>query len=327
MKTNSILLYLLISIALYTSSINCTKQSVRPNMGDIKSLIIPQIKEDYHPLEVESLSEPIRGNDDYLMTNAEIIGNQGNYRPGLVEKPIMYDTVITPHSTSISHSGENQPKTFQVSPGTLALFNQRTELKQLSKGEMALPVKIQMNANLVSDPTLANYETPSFLHLKQSPAEKLQYPEPIQLPKVPMLTPNIQAVSQSDIKKIKETLKKTRNLKEKMTALRLEEKRLRNDAKGITNKVEEYVNELLKSKEISSKLNKLLEQYTLKMKKDELKKLRLADRVEIKNELKQKLFKEIQGFRIKGDQFKEVDKVDKSDILKIVNQIKKKLGY
>jgi len=91
--------------------------------------------------------------------------------------------------------------------------------------------------------------------------------------------------------------------------------------------VEAQVNELLKSKEMSSRLRSLLEKYTLKMKKDELKKIKLADRVEIKNELKQKLFKEIQGFRIQGDQFKEVEKVDKNDLQKILNSIKKKLGY
>jgi hypothetical protein len=292
----------------------------------------PQIADNYRPLEVESLSEPVKSNEDYLMTNAEIIGNRGGPKRGMVEKPIMYDTVITAKSTSIRHGDENVGgfgSSIQTSKGALSMF-QGGEINRLSQGEMAIPVKLEMKSNLMQDPTLANYETPSFLSKGQEkhalPLES-KYPEPIRLPKVPMISPNIQATSQLDAKKIKEHLKKANNSKQIIAALSQEKKRLKSEARGITDKVEAQVNELLKTKEMSSRLNSLLERYTLKMKKDDLKKIKLADRVEIKNELKQKLFKEIQGFRVKGDQFKEVDKVDKSDLQKIVNSIKKKLGY
>ena len=52
----------------------------------------------------------------------------------------------------------------------------------------------------------------------------------------------------------------------------------------------------------------------------------LTDRVQIKNELKAKLLREVEGFRTSGTQFTSVTKLDHSDLLKIVKQIKKKLG-
>ena len=54
-----------------------------------------------------------------------------------------------------------------------------------------------------------------------------------------------------------------------------------------------------------------------------LKKIKLVDRVEIKNELKAKLLREVEGLRTNGNQFSHVSKVDPSDLLQIVKQIKK----
>jgi hypothetical protein len=62
------------------------------------------------------------------------------------------------------------------------------------------------------------------------------------------------------------------------------------------------------------------------MKKDALKKIKLVDRVEIKKQLKSKLLKEVEGLRTNGNEFNMVSKVDPSDLLKIVKNIKKKLG-
>ena len=58
-----------------------------------------------------------------------------------------------------------------------------------------------------------------------------------------------------------------------------------------------------------------------------MSKLSLTDRVEIKNQLKSKLLREIEGFRVGGGEYSEVKKLDEKDLKKITTQIKHKLGY
>jgi len=104
-------------------------------------------------------------------------------------------------------------------------------------------------------------------------------------------------------------------------------KRIQFEAKGISSIISKEVNNLLKAKGVGQKLNNLLQKYTLKLKKDALSKIGLVDRVEIKKELKEKLAREVEGFRTSGSQYAYVSKVDPSDLKRIVGQIKKKLGY
>jgi len=73
-------------------------------------------------------------------------------------------------------------------------------------------------------------------------------------------------------------------------------------------------------------LNNILQKYTLKLKKDQLSKLKLADRVEIKRQLKSKIYKELEGFRSTGKEYTELSKVNPSDLKRIVNEIKKRVG-
>jgi len=74
-------------------------------------------------------------------------------------------------------------------------------------------------------------------------------------------------------------------------------------------------------------LNGLLQKYTLKVQHDQLSKFKLADRVTIRKELKQKLMREVQGLRTSGTEYHNVAKVDSADMKKIIKDIKKKLGY
>lgn len=69
-----------------------------------------------------------------------------------------------------------------------------------------------------------------------------------------------------------------------------------------------------------------MQKYTLKLKKDQLSKLKLADRVEIKRQLKSKIYKELEGFRSTGKEYTELSKVNPSDLKRIVNEIKKRVG-
>jgi len=74
-------------------------------------------------------------------------------------------------------------------------------------------------------------------------------------------------------------------------------------------------------------LSNVLNRYTVQIKKDEAKKLKLTDRLEVKRELKNKIFREVEGFRNTGKEFTLLKKIDKKDMLRIVNQIKARLGF
>jgi hypothetical protein len=70
----------------------------------------------------------------------------------------MYESVIRPRATSIMHAMEkNNPhvsRAFRAMPVEKSL--------SLNQGEMAVPVQIDSH-DIVSDPTLSNYETPLIL--------------------------------------------------------------------------------------------------------------------------------------------------------------------
>ena len=71
----------------------------------------------------------------------------------------------------------------------------------------------------------------------------------------------------------------------------------------------------------------MLSKFEVTVKKSELSKMKLADVITIKNQLREKLLKDIQGIRTSSKKYSEIKKVDPKDIKSIVNQIKQKLGY
>ena len=73
-------------------------------------------------------------------------------------------------------------------------------------------------------------------------------------------------------------------------------------------------------------LSNVLNKYTLQMKKDAASKLKLVDRIAVKKQLKNKIFREVEGFRNSGKEFTLVKKVSKGSMKKIVGDIKKRLG-
>jgi len=329
---NLILLYSLISIACVINSIAAleamkshlhkSKQfaHLRPNVSDIKKFVKPEMEGPYVPKEVDSLQQLEKSEDDLLMTNAEIVGNQTT-KKGLIEKPTMYDTVIRPHATSIRSADAFSANAQSISANSAitSLFNQGQEYQRLAAGQIAIPVKIEQRG-VVSDPTLSGYETPLFLQKKHTG-------KGFNIPKAPMLNPSLVANSAADAKRIKAKLAGAKNNKQRVNALKAEKKRLQSEAKNVAKMIENEVGNLLTSKKIGQKLNSLLNKYTVKIKRDELAKISLVDRVQIKRELKAKLLKEIEGFRTSPTQYPTVGKVSPSDLRKIVGQIKKKLGY
>jgi hypothetical protein len=91
-------------------------------------------------------------------------------------------------------------------------------------------------------------------------------------------------------------------------------------------KVEAEIQELLHAKESALKLQQLLSLYETRLNKNNLSQLKLADEVTLKNLLRDKLQREMQGFRTSSGEYKELEAVNPEDIQRIIHEIKGKIG-
>ena len=73
------------------------------------------------------------------------------------------------------------------------------------------------------------------------------------------------------------------------------------------------------------KLTNLNNYYTTKIKRDQLSSLKLSDVITVKNLLRSKILKEIQGLRTASADFPELDNVNPRDIEIIMKEIKVQL--
>jgi hypothetical protein len=152
------------------------------------------------------------------MLHAEILGNQEK-STGVDEKPSIYESVIKTHRTSIKHPGYGNGSQIGLNVGGEAMnqFIQSTEIDNLHNygvGKIAIPVKLDMN-EYKNDPTMSRYENPSFLTTK---TEDKKNPRVINVPKMPMITPNFQATSAKDVKMIQNKLNSAKSKKQKLNA-------------------------------------------------------------------------------------------------------------
>jgi len=75
------------------------------------------------------------------------------------------------------------------------------------------------------------------------------------------------------------------------------------------------------------KLNNLVKKYDDKMMKDlKDRSLKLADVITIKDLLRDKIHKEMQGIRVSTEEYKELDQVNPADIAEISKKITEKFG-
>ena len=74
-------------------------------------------------------------------------------------------------------------------------------------------------------------------------------------------------------------------------------------------------------------MNNVLAKYEVKLKKSQFSKLKLSDVITLKNKIKKKLYREIQGLRTSSSNFSEIKNLNPNDLKRIIKQIKNKLGY
>jgi hypothetical protein len=344
----------MITIAFFSSSINSkNRQNIRPNVDDIQKLTKAMIQKPYKPIEVESLKKEKSYNDEIDMLNAQIVGlDESKLQKGTNDEPTLYTTVVKPKATSVMH--ENQGPEFGISTdvGTASLLKQnQSEAIKLAQGQYAIPVSINKSP-VVEDATLSGYETPSFLHKDEKQVaskkhnaskqaikkmisnkkadkkekKKIKSQLKMNIPSQPMSNPDLSATSVYDLNYVKNSVSAVTRMSQKNNAMKAEWKRLRDDTQVLSKRLKDQVNVLLKSKTISNKLDDIMKKYQIKMKTDEMSKIRLVDRVAAKRELKNKLFKEVEGLRTASSNYSRVAKINKDDIKNIVNKIKSKLG-
>jgi hypothetical protein len=156
------------------------------------------------------------------MLHAEILGVENNKSNAVDEKPSIYESVIKTHRTAIERPsfGKGEQIGLNVEREAMDQFIQNTEIDSLHKfgvGKIAIPVKLQMGEKYLNDPLMSRYEDPSFLTTKKEDKK----PQEINVPKMPMISPNLQATSANDVKMIKKKLDKTKSKKEKLKACKI----------------------------------------------------------------------------------------------------------
>ena len=230
----------------------------------------------------------------------------------------MYESVIRPHATSILHS--DQINNIQA-PTTIRHYEQR--IQNLANGQLAVPVQINTKS-MVQDATLSNYETPLFLS---------KGPRKLNIPMKDYIA--LRRAEGEDARILREKLIAQKSYKARIKARKLdifyflvkqERDRLRDETKALTKNLTGELDNLLKSKKISQKLEVLLKKYEMKVKKDQLEKSKVVDRQQLKKELKEKILREVQGLRSFANKESLLSKVNQKELNKVINKIKRKLA-
>merc|ERR1712032_1783725 len=290
MKMKFLIMYFLCSIILIESIYSLSnkhksrhrmrklrKQYMRPNVHDIKRFLKPMIappSQAYHPTMVDSLQETNKMSD-VDMLHAEIGSSEKS--TGVNENPSIYESVVSRHRTSIERPSFGKGKQIGLNVGAESMNNfvqgmEMEKLRQTGQGKIAIPVKLEMNMKKLDDPTMSRYENPSFLTTKEK--KKKKGPKTIHVPKMPMITPNLQATSKKDIKRIKKKLDAAKSKKQKLKALKFTKNLLKKDAKEICDKIKKEIGKVLGAKKTAIDLSSTLNKYTLQIKKDNAKKLK-----------------------------------------------------
>lgn len=102
--------------------------------------------------------------------------------------------------------------------------------------------------------------------------------------------------------------------------------KLAGEVESLRANLQREIEKILEAKEVSVLLNNLQFKYEAEINKQNDSKFKIADEVTLKKLLKEKLYKEIQGFRTSPSQYEELNKVLPEDINNVITQIKHKLG-
>lgn len=303
------------------------KQDQRPNLGDIvKHLEHPFYEKEFVPTEVQSLAAILpKPPSIYDMASAEILGDNKDNKQDLDQKPTLYSTIVTSHATSVIHPTKAIGKPNIIADS--AVSDQFGALgKTLPPGSFSS--KVQIGDLNLDEKGFGAMEKPVFISKGQKKIEnKANDKIPIVGKSAPISNSVLQA-SQMDTKAIKQHLAglKSEDREKKLNALIKAKKMLEKEGNNLRKEIQNQTSSLLTAKSASLTLTSVLSKYEERLKKDKLAHLKLADRVEVKKALKDKLIKEIEGFRTRPSEYKSLINVDKDTIKQVVADVQRQLG-
>jgi len=311
---------------------------IRPNLMDMneemRKIVHPFYERPYVPQEVDKLAEQthnIRRSLTKHLTKVQYVGTVDN-KKGLNEKPTMWSTVITNRPTSISYP---VPKlnTSIISPEGNA-FLDASELSGEStsndeplahklEGKYSIPVVIKQNT--LSDPMEGrNYENPLFIHKSEKIKEEgIDHRVHERRP----LNQQMNSQIHEELEIVRNRLRTARSDDDKINALLEGEKRLNAQIGEIKKRIHHAVGGIVQAKNTGILMDNILNHYDKYISSREFEKLKLVDLVEVKNQLKVKLMRELQGLRSSTNEFKVLRKVNQEDIQHVIEEIKGELGY
>jgi hypothetical protein len=235
------------------------------------------------------------------------------------------------HKTSVIHP--------QAQPMNVPLPNKETSFifssegaqqtgNQLLLDQVSNNVRIPVNlGSLGSDPTLKGYETPNYQKSRES--DESMFLEKTKKSKTESKF-SVMAPEEAMETDIKVFLKQFENSKDKADKVKIVQDgktRLLKDVKEIKEAISAHLAELMEAKKLAIKLNNLVHKYEKKAIADaKSENLKLADEITVKEILKDKLHREIQGMRVPPSEYKELEIVNPDDITNITRQILQKLG-
>lgn len=130
-----------------------------------------------------------------------------------------------------------------------------------------------------------------------------------------------------DIKTFLSQFENSKDKADKIKTIMEGKSRLYQHAKEIKETVSVYLDELLEAKKLAIRLNNIVHKYEAKALNDQKSKsLKLADQITVKELLKDKIHREIQGVRIPSSDYSELDQVNPADIERISLEVSSKLG-
>jgi len=134
-------------------------------------------------------------------------------------------------------------------------------------------------------------------------------------------------VMEHDIKKFLTQFENTKDKADRIKIVLDGKARLFKEAKEIKEVISGHLADLMEAKKLAIRLNNLVHKYEKKALDDQKDvDLKLADQITIKEILKDKIHREVQGMRISPTEYSELSQANQQDLDKITKDVYDKLG-
>lgn len=294
----------------------------RPNVSDINNVmkvVKPYIERPFFPQEVASIeTNPPKPLNPAEMSSAILIGPTQRSNGQVEEDPTMYNTVINSHPTIITRPILAPQSASLSSFAAQQLANQATQEEMLRATPGAYSIPVQMGAG-TNDPTLSGYESPNFIHKNEKVLPVVNGAL------IPDMQASITTAASDDLQDFTSQLGNSHSKQEKLDILIKGRKKLEKEIETLKLTIQSEIDTILGAKEVAVLMHNLSLKYQAEIQRQNSA-VQIADEVTLKKMLKEKLYKEIQGFRTFPSEYQELEKVDQNDIHLIVNSVQQKLS-